>query len=332
MGKRLLEDSAELVAQIKKEFFDDCLTIKEVASIHNCSTPVIQRFLKRHNIRRNFKFSPSSDEQLLIREKLKVGYTRKEIAELLNVKPYLVNAYVNREILNKGQYNNELTSEKWIEDKNCLYWYFLGLFASDGHLGKFNEISIFQKDGHYLKELQHLIGHTGKLYGENKTCYILKINSHLLHSNLEELEFEGDKRYNAPFIKCPSTDFQFLYLRGLFDGDGSIYYNYISGAFENIKWEICTGSEKVATCLNSFLSDINIHSYIFKNISSAGNNYYHVEVKNKKDIIKIFELLYKDYPSLCLKTKYKKFLKLIKLIELNTQVDEIVDSSMKIEG
>ena len=46
----------------------------------------------------------------------------------------------------------------------------------------------------------------------------------------------------------------------------------------------------------------------------------------------MFELLYKDYPSLCLKTKYKKFLKLVKLIELNIQVDEIVDSSMKIEG
>lgn len=332
MGKRLLEDSAELVAQIKKEFFDDCLTIKEIASAHNCSTPVVQRFLRRHNIRRNFKFSPSSDEQLLIREKLKAGYSRKEIAKLLNIKPYLINTYVNREILNKGRYNNKLTSEKWIEEKDCLYWYFLGLFASDGHLGKFNEVSIFQKDGHYLKELQNLIGHTGKLYGENKSCYILRISSRLLHSNLEELGFEGDKRYNAPFIKCPSTDFQFLYLRGLFDGDGSIYYRYTSGAFEGINWQICTGSEKVAICLNNFLSVNSIHSYISKSVSNAGNDYYHVEIRSKKDITKIFELLYKNHPNLCLKVKYKKFLKLIKLIELNTQVDDIVDSSMKIEG
>lgn len=36
------------------------------------------------------------------------------------------------------------------------------------------------------------------------------------------------------------------YIRGLFDGDGCLYYKYISGVFEGKTWQITSGSKLIA--------------------------------------------------------------------------------------
>lgn len=327
---RLLSDNAENVETFKKEFLEECLTVKEMADRHNCSTAVIQRFLKRHDIRRNQLFKPTIEQHNLIVTLLNNGVMRKDIAAQIGVQPYTINRYVNSVILHKGKYSNQLSDESWIQEKSDVFWYFLGLFASDGHLGKFNEVAIFQKSGHYLKQLQTLIGHSGKLYGEDKSCYIIHISSRLLHLTLESYGFTEDKRYNAPYINCGSIEAQLLYLRGLFDGDGSLYYDYVSGRFEGINFQITTGSEEVQKGLYHFLISLGIGAYKDKAISAAGNTYYHVGIRNKEGIVKLFPLLYQDSKSICLYRKYKNYLKLLELIEMNNRVDDIVEPPMKI--
>lgn len=329
--KKLLLDTEENVTAIKKDYIDNCLTVLQLSEKYKCSTAVIQRFLHKHQIFKNQKFKPSEEEQIYIREKLKEGMLHKDIALNLRVPPYLVNNYINKEILHKGKYSNMLSSEDWITNKSSLFWYFLGLFASDGHLGRFNEVGIFQKDGKYLKELQTLISHSGKLYGQDKTCYIIHISSALLHKTLENYGFNHDKRYNAPYIICPSIKEQMLYIRGLFDGDGSIYYNYVSGRFENINWQICSGSEEVVNGLINSLKNINIKANKECCVNKqSGNKYWHCTIRSKQDIEELFKYLYKDSKYLCLKVKKAKFIKLLKLIEINKQVDDIVDTPMKV--
>jgi intein/homing endonuclease len=158
----------------------------------------------------------------------------------------------------------------------------------------------------------------------------MHISSRLLHITLESYGFAEDKRYNAPYLNCESLEAQLLYLRGLFDGDGSLYYEYVSGRFEGINFQITTGSEEVQKGLYNFLTSLGIGAYKDKAVSAAGNTYYHVGIRNKKGIVKLFPLLYKDSKSICLYRKYKNYLKLLELIEMNNRVDDIVEPPMKI--
>lgn len=327
MGKRkILEDSNELITKIRKEYLEEVKSVKELATIYNCSTAVIQRFLHKHCIKRNESFNPTLHDIQFITAQLALGRQHKDIASDLGIKPYLLNRYINREILHRGKYSNKLFDDSWILERTPLFWYFLGLFSADGHLGTNNIVSIFQKDGNYLKKIQKLIGHKGMLYGKDKTCYTLNINSPVLHNILEELGFTSDKRYNAPFVTAPSIREQLLFIRGLFDGDGSIYYNYVSGRFEGLDWQVCSGSEIMAKSLYNFLIEQGLSPTIENCISSVGNPYYHVCVRRQSDVKILFNILYTDYLILCLPSKYKRFLKLIKLMDIHKQVDDIVDT------
>lgn len=328
MGKKILNDTLELIEEFKKDFIEKDYSIKDLCVKHSCSPAVIQRFLKKHNIKKIYKYNPSAEDIIFIIQEIKKGSTHKSIADTLQVPAYLINSYIKRNINRTKKWSNELENTNWVDEQNPLYWYVLGLLASDGHLGKFNEISFFQKDGRFIKQLQKWIHHNGVLYG--KSCYCIHINNPLLHAKLEELGFSNDKRYSIPFIKAPNEKFQWLFIRGLFDGDGSLYFNYTSGRFEGINWQITSGSKNMTEGIYNFLLNQNIKCYIDKNTSTAGNSYYHIGVRSADSIKQVFSLLYGDNIEYKLPIKYGKFLKILKIIEINKQVDDIVEAAMKI--
>ena len=126
---RLLSDDLDNVNLFKKEYLEDGLTVNEMSKLHSCSTAVIQRFLHKHGIKRNRCFKPSVEQHSLIVSLLNKNCTRKYISEQLNVPSYLINSYVNKNILHKGAYSNTLADESWILEKTDIFWYFLGLFS-----------------------------------------------------------------------------------------------------------------------------------------------------------------------------------------------------------
>lgn len=74
MGKRkILEDSNELITKIRKEYLEEVKSVKELATIYNCSTAVIQRFLNKHYIKRNWSFNPTLYEKQFITAQLALG-------------------------------------------------------------------------------------------------------------------------------------------------------------------------------------------------------------------------------------------------------------------
>jgi len=328
MGKSILNDSQELIEEFRKDFLENNCSVKDLCVKHSCSPAVIQRFLKKHGIKRVYKYNPSSEDILFIKNSIEEKRTYKSIAEELNVPSYLISSYVNRNIIRKKKWSNEIEDDSWINENNSLYWYVLGLLASDGHLGRFNEISFFQKDLSFIKKVQKWIHHNGVIYG--KSIGVIHINSAFLHTKLIEKGFSSDKRYTIPFIKAPNSYLQWLFIRGLFDGDGSLYFKYISGVMEGLSWQICSGSENMTNGLYSFLNSEGIKCHKEKRKSSVGNTYYHIAVRSKEPIIKLFSLLYNNESiEYKLPKKYGKFLKLLELFKLNKQVDDIVDALRK---
>ena len=70
MGKRILNDTPELIEEFKKDFIENDYSIKYLCIKHSCSSAVIQRFLKKHNIKKVCKYTPSAEDVIFIIQEL----------------------------------------------------------------------------------------------------------------------------------------------------------------------------------------------------------------------------------------------------------------------
>ena len=202
----------------------------------------------------------------------------------------------------------------------------LGIISSDGHNEEFNSVDIFQKDGTYLNELKALLEHEGTLY-KNGDGYTLRITSKKLSDILNKYNICGDKRYSVPYMKAPTLELESCYIRGLFDGDGCIYFNYVSGTLKDKRMEITTGSKLMVEGIEDLYKRLNLVYEISERTSGAGNTYYVIYVRRPEEIIKLGKWIYSN-KSLKFKLiqKYIKFLKFIGILSLNKKVEDIVDA------
>ena len=293
-------------------------TVNEVANAFNCSTAVLQRFLKEHGIRKKSRVLISDlPEKEKILKLIQEGFEYSNICSL-----YKINNEQLSKILEIGKFSNTI-NEDLINPANPLFQYLLGIISSDGHNGKYNSVDIFQKDASYLNALKKLLGHQGTLY-KNSDGYILRINSKKLTNFLNSNLINSDKRYSVPYIKAESLDLEASFVRGLFDGDGCIYYNYVSGSIKNMRMEITTGSKNMIDGLKDLYNRLELHYTVDERISSAGNKYYVIYVRTYTDICKFGNFIYKDSSNFKLLTKYTKYLKFLNVIELDKKVDDIV--------
>ena len=305
---------------VKTMFIDENRTVVEVAEKFNCSTAVLQRFLREQGIskRKQLKLEdlPSKEELQNLIDK---GVEYSEIC-----KKYGIGNIYLRKILEIGKFSNKINEECLTED-NPILWYLLGIISSDGHNGRFNEVDIFQKDGTYLNNLKKLLNHEGTLYKSGEG-YILRLNSPKLTEILNSKNVGSDKRYTVPYIKAPNKELESCFIRGLFDGDGCIYYNYTSGSFQNIRMEITTGSENMIQGLKQLYDELELHYTIDSRISGTGNKYYVIYVRTIKDTIKLGNWIYSNSFKFRLMQKYIKYLKFLGIIKMEREVDDIVDA------
>lgn len=318
LKKEFLLENLEL---IKKLYIDENCTKKELAIRFNCSTSALERFFKEHNIFKRktvqFKDLPSKEE---VQKLLDKGLEYSEICETLNIS----NTQLAK-ILEIGKFSNKI-NEEILDNNVSLLWYLLGIISSDGHNSTFNQIDIFQKDGTYLNCLKKLLDHNGTLY-KNADGYVLRLNSKKLSDILNAYDVQGDKRYTIPYMKAPTLDLESCYIRGLFDGDGCIYYNYVSGSFKHIRMEITTGSKNMINGLENLYKRLELSYALDTRISKEGNEYYVIYVRTFDDMIKFGNWIYSNSFTFRLSQKYIKFLKFLKLVELNKEVEDIVDTN-----
>lgn len=113
--------------------------------------------------------------------------------------------------------------------------YFIGLVASDGNLyhGKTSytiRISLQEKDKDILYSLQKIIG-LGTIQLRKMPVgsdqYILSIHNKSLYNKLLELGLTPNKSKTLPWLDVPQ-EYSCDFVRGFFDGDGSISFNKAS--------------------------------------------------------------------------------------------------------
>jgi predicted DNA-binding protein YlxM (UPF0122 family) len=223
---------------VKSQIIEDFRRLKsvnEVAKLHNRDASTISRFLKKNHIETDFKKAQKLTSEVLqryIEEKsprdiaTQYGISYESVCRIVKTRPELhVNHYFRKYKLNKHYFDN-------IDDEYKAY--FLGLFFADGcnSEGVGIDIALQEGDEYLLKQLIQ------KLYPNNdkplqkilpkkenrKIQYRLGISSTDLSKAMSK---HGAVPKKSLILKYPYGCFEQSlfghFLRGYFDGDGSIW-------------------------------------------------------------------------------------------------------------
>lgn len=322
------KDNSNLRKTLNKEIVIDLYInqnkqLKEVAKILNISISTLNRFKMENGIKKPFRsFSNENDLCVLKQQILQLqneGIAKTTICKNLHINSDTYNKVMG---LDKKEVKN-IISDSFIDINNPDFCYFLGFFIADGHMDD-SRVYICQCDARFLNKIKIVMNHQGNVHkatNTNNPCYKLDIYNKKLKDFLKRYNISSNKKLNAPYIDCGINDTHFI--RGLFDGDGCLYYQYTSGKLKQRRVSITTGSEHVKNGVIQFLDKYNISYTVVQN--KKVNICYTVFIDVIEDIIYFLDLLYENKNNSYLDRKYYNFLKFKNLIAMNKQVNDIVD-------
>lgn len=292
--------------QIKQYIIDNLKqnkTLSEISKeIFNTSTTAkINNFINKHKIE-IYKYSDIylyMDKEWL-RDKLKKFKTPNNICKEYNLPRTSVTRYAEK----FGLYNKKFTRNaknyinenyfKKIDTRKKAYW--LGFFMADSSMYKYKnedklqfELKIKKEDRELLEELakdidfpldkisdidryrNETLTHGSSLKTYNKTF----CNNLIKHGIVEN---------RSPIKHIPKIIKKYLiedFVRGLWDGDGTITTNHVS---------ISTISKQLINDLSKVFNSFKIKYYIYESITSGGYILYRLTISTKsyKDFKEIF--------------------------------------------
>lgn len=255
---------------------------------------------------------------------LKNNYKNKknrEISEFLNRTMSAVEIKAKRLGLLKPKiryYDDSIFSE--INNEESAYW--LGFIMADGYitydtLARNYELGIELKntEENHLKKFAKFMKTNAKITYRTKKCnhfnkittksVLIRIYCKKIVDNLIKHGIEPRKtgKENIPKIK---NDLFIHFLRGFFDGDGSIYKDK---KIKFYKTNITCMNEDFLKCIRKILYDkYNIISNVYCYTNSYKTKMYKLCIHRKRDNLFFLELLYKD-SKIYLDRKYKLYLR-----------------------
>lgn len=199
----------------------------------------------------------------------------------------------------------------------------MGLLFSDGNLNKSkNKITLSLSDEDLIKQIYPIFSDIEKRkiysYDDNDPNHAVAYS--IINSNKESIKklidfgMYENKSLSISFPEIKEEKNKISFLRGYFDGDGSIYYQTTHGKnqdyiYKNISFT--TGSECFAVGLIKCLESIKIYPTMFIDKREIKKNYtYYVYIRKKNDVKRFFDLIYSNNNSIYSKIKYTKFLKI----------------------
>lgn len=266
--------------------------------------------MKKYNINKFIKYIDS-------------GYTITKIAIINNVSPQTIKYQLNkhgyvysdrRHLGNNRKCNVDMDYLKTIDSKNKAY--VLGLIISDGYIDeKWNKLNFTSKDIELVelmkRELksEHKIGtynifdnRTNKTY----TRHSIQISSKTIVSDLNKLGVFGNKSFTSELPNIP-TEFMWHFIRGVFDGDGTIYQDK-NIRIGRLRFGI-VGAEKLLNSINNFFKQNNITNVKVRQTKYGNNmgNLVKLDCSNFHDISCLKKGLYENSKELRLSRKHEIF-------------------------
>ena len=188
--------------------------------------------------------------------------------------------------------------------------YVLGLIATDGCISRSGTVSLCINDKDLLEKVKDVMGsaHTIKYYGHQERLYSFSFSRQKLCADLSRLGIFPNKSLNIRFPDVPDA-FLIDFVRGVFDGDGSVFFEKRSQKLP-LRASFISSSKGFIEILEAKLQALGmpkrtLYQHKTKNAISYMIRYAHA------DSIKLFKLLYNENTlnkKLFLARKYNKFL------------------------
>jgi len=204
---------------------------------------------------------------------------------------------------------------KNINNGEKIYW--LGFLMADGYLnskGTQFGITLSESDENHIEKFKeclksdHPIKHGINNHSEfsQTKVSVFRISSKKLYNDLINLGFTSNKTGNEFFIH---SDYDLDFIRGMFDGDGWLNYNKKHHSRE---FGICSNLQMCESIKKVFEKNGVLHADISKNNTKKSNELYRIRYYRKKELLKIYDLLYNRSSKLpYLNRKKEKFNEII---------------------
>lgn len=191
---------------------------------------------------------------------------------------------------------NENYFEK-IDSENKAY--ILGIIASDGSICNGISYILAEKDIEILFFLKEQLRSEHPVKRKKYSSFI--ISNSKIKKDLLALGLRMNKSKNNLTFPNLEPRYIFHFLRGIFDGDGSIYEN------KNEFTVSFTGGESFLIIIKNILQTYDINSYLRYRYGENNKNSCMLDIRGSVQIQKIKNLLYTN-AEFFLKRKYNKFL------------------------
>lgn len=187
--------------------------------------------------------------------------------------------------------------------------YILGFIYADGSVyNNYLSVGLSAKDVEILNFIKSELNYGGEIYNHHKKINdkkykILSVSSKKIVNDLIKLGVIKNKTYLSKELPFYDKKYEGAFLRGFFDGDGSIYSNNNRGILEYTA--AFSGNLSVLNQVKTILSDSNISC---SNIRHRHNNDEScmLEIRGNINIEKFYKLLYNN-AEFYLKRKKERF-------------------------
>jgi len=247
-----------------------------------------------------------------------------EVASILNVSKDFVREHLRKQgvsIVNLQNIVNvdENVFEK-IDSEEKAYW--LGFLMADGNISNKTlsnrnrvELTLAEKDKEHLEKFKSFIQYKGNIsYREKQKAYRVAFNSVKVHNDLNKLGCTSTKSLTLTFPEKNIIAKELIphFIRGYFDGDGSI--------LNPEKYAIGIQILGTYSFLTSILKELNIDKKLIKKDIRHLNNTYYISIAGKN--ARMFaDFIYKD-ATVYLERKYKRYIAHIARFNRNVKTVE----------
>lgn len=304
--------------QLILDLYADGFVPSDIAEQAGCSVGTIYNVLKRNGAKTR---NHCTGINVTIRNEIIERYQNFEsvyaISNAMGLYPEKVKKVLKeaniKEISYSKRINQDLNEDyfKVIDSDEKAYW--LGWLITDGGVSK-NAITVTlqERDRAILEMFQGDLGLRDRISPFNSAYTRFSFCCKEMVADLSQYGIIPNKTFT---VDIPTIDKKFYpaLLRGCFEGDGWILITNRRGRFE---YEFgFVGNE---ACVNSFNNLISELTGIPKKNVNKSNNMFRVRWSSKAEILKIFNVLYKDCGTHKLDRKYEK---LVTISQGNTEIN-----------
>ncbi|WP_261128980.1 LAGLIDADG family homing endonuclease [Bacillus sp. Marseille-Q3570] len=232
----------------------------------------------------------------------KKGESTTRIAELANVSSRYINKLLkkaNVERRPRGHWKRKYHfNEDYFKTWSGTMAYILGLFTADGLVSQHAQlVSITQKEPYILDEIKQELRTEQPLYRVKRNgVYTLNLHSKIMKEDLINIHDLNPCKSNDVLFPYVPEEFLHHFIRGYFDGDGSINYKGYTIIFVGGSGEFMKALQEILIAKG------------FKTNLVTQNKHFRLFISGRKSIQMFAEWIYKD-KNLYLKRKYDEFKK-----------------------